>query len=102
MNSFVGIDLGNLTGGVFNLDNLLEGNNLLCFVFQVVKFVSPDAISPLYSTLEVPLNLLDNALASPLLDLACPALKDLEMGGKPYWDAVQDIFPGARKSGGAF
>ncbi|CAE6363287.1 unnamed protein product [Rhizoctonia solani] len=31
-NSFAGIDPGNLTDGVYNARNLLEGNNMMCFV----------------------------------------------------------------------
>jgi hypothetical protein len=33
-NSFVGVDVADLTGGVFNSKTLLEGNNLGCFVYQ--------------------------------------------------------------------
>lgn len=35
VNSYVGVDLANLTGGTYNADTLLEGNNLGCFAFQV-------------------------------------------------------------------
>jgi hypothetical protein len=29
----VGVDIDNLTGGVFNAEKLLEGNNAVCFAF---------------------------------------------------------------------
>ncbi|KAJ5095070.1 hypothetical protein N7532_007361 [Penicillium argentinense] len=102
VNSFAGLDPGDLTGGVFNLTNLLEGNNLLCFVFEVLKFASPNALSGIYKTLAEPLEFVTNVLAEPLLNVTCPAFEDLQMGGKPIWEALQNDFPGALKSGRAF
>lgn len=102
VNSFTGVDPGDLTGGVFNLANILEGNNLLCFVFEVLKFASPNALSGLYTTLAEPLEFITNILAVPLLNITCPAFEDLQMGGKPIWEALQNDFPGALKSGRAF
>ncbi|KAF7597427.1 hypothetical protein BBP40_003674 [Aspergillus hancockii] len=102
LGSFTGIDLSDATGGVFNLTTLLEGNNLLCFVFEVLKFLSPNALAGLYKTLSVPLHMVGDAISTPLLNFACPAFKDLQMGGTPFWEAVQNDFPGAAKSGGAF
>ena len=37
VNSFTGVDLDDVLGGVLNAGQLLEGNNLLCFVLEVVK-----------------------------------------------------------------
>ncbi|OOQ83922.1 oxidase [Penicillium brasilianum] len=102
VNSFAGVDPKDLTGGVYNLTNLLESNNLLCFVFEVLKFASPNALASLYSTLAEPLDFVGNALSVPLLNVTCPALQDLQMGGKPFWEAIQNDFPGALKSGRAF
>ncbi|KAG2415253.1 hypothetical protein HFD88_006444 [Aspergillus terreus] len=99
VDSFAGVDLSDLTGGVINLTNLLEGNNLLCFVFEVLKFASPNALSGLYKTLAEPLELITNALDVPLLNMSCPAFADLQMGGEPFWESIQDHFPGAMKSG---
>lgn len=82
-----------------NAVTLLEGNNLLCFVFEVLKTFLPNSLSPLLSTLAVPLQLVDDVLAAPLLSLACPAWRDLTAGGEPLWDAIQNSFPGARNVG---
>lgn len=101
VNSFTGIDVDNMTGGVYNAKNLLQGNNLVCFAMEVVKTMSPNSLSGLYRTLSVPLSLLTNAIATPLLDLACPAFADMTLDGQPYWQALQNIYPGALKSGGA-
>ncbi|CAG8382920.1 unnamed protein product [Penicillium salamii] len=102
VNSFAGVDPADLTGGVLNLTTLLEGNNLLCFVFEVLKFASPNALGGLYSTLAGPLEFVTDILSVPLLNLTCPAFKDLQMGGKPIWEALKDDFPGAMKSGRFF
>lgn len=102
VNSFAGLDPADLTGGVLNLTTLLEGNNLLCFVFEVLKFASPNALSGLYKTIAEPLEFVTNILAVPLLNVTCPAFQDLQMGGKPIWEALQDEFPGAMKSNRAF
>jgi hypothetical protein len=99
VNSFTGVDLGNVTGGVINVTSLLENNNLLCFVFEVLKTFLPNSLSGLLATLEVPIKLVTDTLAAPLLDLACPAWKDLIEGGEPLWDSLQKNFPGALKAG---
>jgi len=102
VNSFTGVDPADLTGGVFNLTNLLEGNNLLCFVFEVLKFASPNALASLYTTLAEPLDFVTNLVSVSLFNFTCPAFQDLQLGGKPFWGAIQNDFPGALKSGRAF
>jgi len=89
-----------LTGGVLNLSTLLEKNNLLCFVFEVLKFASPNALSGLYETLSVPLEMVTKAIAAPLLNMTCPAFEDLKMGGQDFFSAVQNQYPGANRTGG--
>lgn len=95
------MDLSDLRGGVLNLTTLLEGNNLLCFAFEVLKFASPNALAGLYKTLAVLLEMINQVISVPLLNMSCPAFKDLQMGGRPFWDAIKDDFPGASRSGGA-
>lgn len=102
VNSFTGVDLSDLTGGVLNATSLLKGNNLLCLVFEVLKFASPNALNGLYKTLGVPLQMITNAIATPLLNLSCPAFKDLTMGGKPIWKALPEHFPGAKMGNSSF
>ena len=97
MDSFTGVDLGDLTGGVLNAQTLLEGNNLLCFVFEVLKTLSPNSLSTVFSIIEVPLKMLFDTLGSALLDLSCPAFKDLTVGGQGLGDAIESMFPGAAK-----
>ncbi|ODM14756.1 hypothetical protein SI65_09750 [Aspergillus cristatus] len=100
VNSFTGVDLSDLTGGVLNLSTLLEKNNLLCFVFEVLKFASPNALSGLYKTLSVPLEMVTKAIAAPLLNMTCPAFDDLKMGGQDFFSGIQSQYPGANRTGG--
>lgn len=100
VDSFAGIDLGNLTGGVFNAANLLEGNNLVCFALEVVKFAGPNALSSALKTLSGPVELLGKAVA-PLVDLSCPVFEDLTVGGTDFWGHAMEMYPGANKSGSA-
>ncbi|KAJ5769096.1 hypothetical protein N7520_003655 [Penicillium odoratum] len=102
VNSFAGVDPADLTGGVLNLTSLLEGNNLLCFVSEVLKFGSPNALDGLYKNIAGPLEWVTNLLAVPLLNLTCPAFEELQIGGTPFWEALQNDFPGALKSGSSF
>ena len=34
-NTFTGVNIADLTGGVFNAETLLEGNNLMCYGLQL-------------------------------------------------------------------
>lgn len=90
-----------MTGGVFNAETLLEGNNLMCFVFEAVKTLAPNSLSTLFSVLEIPLELITDTLGSALTGLSCPALTDLTIGGQGFEDAIATMFPGARTIGGA-
>jgi hypothetical protein len=99
VNSFSGLDLGNVTGGLLNAASLLEDNNLLCFVFQLLKTFLPNSLSSILASLAGPINLVTDVLAAPLLSLACPAWNDLTKDGEPLWDVIQQKFPGASKAG---
>ena len=96
-NTFAGVDLHDVTGGVINATTLLEGNNLMCFVLQVVKTFAPNSLSPLFKTLEVPLKLVNDAVLNPLLDLSCPEWTDLTMDGQDLLTGLKAKYPGAAR-----
>lgn len=98
VNSFTGVDLDDLTGGVLNAGKLLESNNLICFVLQIVRMASPSYLSNIYATLDKPLKLITKIVSAPLLSLDCPAWDDLTMKGQPLWEVLEDKFPGAKRS----
>ena len=101
VNSFVGLDVTNITSGVLNAGTLLEGNNLMCFALDALKTFAPNSLSPLFETLAVPLALLDNAVTTAVSSLACPAFADLAMDGEPLDEALLGKYPGAAKSSSA-
>jgi hypothetical protein len=101
VNTFAGVDMSDLSGGIFNTVDLLQGNNLLCLGFEVVKTVSPNALTNIFATIAGPLNLITNAIAAPLLNLTCPAFEDLTYQGQPVWRGLQNEFPGAAKANAA-
>lgn len=98
VNSFTGVDLDDITGGVLNAGKLLESNNLICFVLQVVKMASPSYLNNFYATLDKPLKLITKIVSAPLLSLDCPVWADLTMEGKPLSTVLQEKFPGAKRS----
>jgi hypothetical protein len=46
-NTFTGVNIADLTGGVFNAETLFEGNNLMCFAFQAVSALNEAVLGPL-------------------------------------------------------
>jgi hypothetical protein len=89
--------MGHLTGGVYNAQNLLLGNNAVCFALQAARLATPDLVSGpggllggLLSPLVGALNQVSNVLTGVLVGLGCPALST-------YDRSAFDGFPGARQ-----
>ncbi|TVY44667.1 Aromatic peroxygenase [Lachnellula occidentalis] len=101
VNTFAGLDFADITGGVFNAANLLEGNNALCFAFQFVKEASPNMLSTLYATLGPVLSALTDALDTVFTSLDCPAYKDLSVNGTDLFSYFNATYPGAQLTNGA-
>lgn len=99
VNTFAGLDFGNVTGGVLNLANITEGNSLLCFLLEVVKLGMPSLLASVYSTVAGPLALINTAVDGSLLNLACPVFTDLKMGGTDLLSGLKAKYPGAKKAG---
>lgn len=80
-NSFAGVDITDLTGGVYNSATLLQGNNLMCFGYQVQQQLAPDLLKSLLSVTQLTsgLNQLDTAFANIYSALGgCPQLKSID------------------------
>lgn len=91
VNSFTGVDIANLTGGVYNLETLLEGNNLGCFVFQLAQQATPDILAGLFSDIATATGILSTAFDNVLEPLGCPQLAAVN-------EAQFDEFPGYTRS----
>lgn len=77
MNSFVGVDTGNLTGDAYSADTLFEGNNLACFFLQTTQAGLVDAATPLLEPLGQTLDFLEKSLGPSMSSLGCPQLASL-------------------------
>jgi hypothetical protein len=83
-NSFAGVDIENLTGGVFNAGTLLEGNNLACFTYQLAAQAEPDAVLSVVSQLT-------GVIGQAVTSLGCPQLQAID-------EAQLEAYPGYTKA----
>lgn len=83
--NFAGIQVEDLTGGVFRSADLLDGNNLGCFAFQVASQIQSDLLNvgQLVSRLQ---GVVGNIVSS----LACPQLGKIDA-------SVLEQFPGYQR-----
>jgi hypothetical protein len=77
-NSFTGVDLEDLTGGVYNLQTLADGDNAMCFAFQAAQQAAPDLLKGLFSSITKPLSQLTDALTKVFSELSCPELQAID------------------------
>lgn len=77
VNSFTPVDLGSLTGGVFNSASLLQGNNLACFLLQAATIATPDIATGLLSVVSNAKKAIIDLVGDSLSGLACPKLEKL-------------------------
>jgi hypothetical protein len=68
-NNFAGVNIDDLTGGVFNLQTLLQGNNLGCFAFQASAQFKSDFV------LKTLLDRLQDVVGNVVTQLSCPKLR---------------------------
>ncbi|KAF2212834.1 hypothetical protein CERZMDRAFT_111854 [Cercospora zeae-maydis SCOH1-5] len=87
-NSFAGVDLTDLTGGVFNLATLAEGNNAACFFLQASQQGIPDVLDPALGAIGSVAAWVAQQLGPMSEQLGCPELASFE-------SSFFDQFPGA-------
>ncbi|EMD94579.1 hypothetical protein COCC4DRAFT_66246 [Bipolaris maydis ATCC 48331] len=88
-NTFTGVNIADLTGGVFNAETLLEGNNAMCFAFQFVQFATPDILDGLLGNVVLAVRKLTTVLDPVLAALGCPQAAKFDMG-------LLSSFPGGK------
>ena len=79
-NTFTGVNISNLTGGVYNAETLLEGNNAICFAFQFVQVATPDILEGLLGNVLLAVQKLNEVLDPIFASLACPSAIQFDMG----------------------
>ncbi|KAH7141990.1 hypothetical protein EDB81DRAFT_723228 [Dactylonectria macrodidyma] len=102
VNTFTGIDIHDLSGGILNGKNLLQGNNLVCFALNAIKTVSPNSLSSLYATLSSVTDLVFAALEPVMGAMECAVYDDLSVNGTNWFDYNAEKFPGFKKAGGGW
>lgn len=95
VNTFTPVDIRNLTGGVFNAETLLEGNNLECFVFQSLLAASPDILGSTYTDVNKAMTPLLDKVQQVLGNTLCPQLQT-------YNSALFNGYPGYAQSYGSY
>jgi len=77
VNTFVGVDLGDITGGVYQATDLLDlsGNNATCFITQLIQSVTPNILNTLLSDLSPVLNVVNDIIEPLVGNLSCPAIE---------------------------
>ncbi|EME38644.1 chloroperoxidase-like protein [Dothistroma septosporum NZE10] len=80
VNSFTGLDVANITGGVYNAETLLQGNNLGCFLFNGMEFFMPDLISNggVIGDVSGVVSSLTGTITSLLAPFNCPKLSGID------------------------
>jgi len=78
VDTFAGIDVKNVSGGVYNLQTLAQGNNAACFAFQFAQQTAPDVLKGLFSSLTAPLAQLNDAFEKVFAEISCPQLQSVD------------------------
>ena len=93
-NSYTGVSAEDLTGGIFNTATLSQGNNLECFIFQLIQAEAPGLLTQLYEDVTEALQPLFSNINSNLEGLDCPQLESVDT-------SLYAKFPGYAKAKGA-
>ena len=78
VNTFTGVDVTNLTAGVYNLETLAKGDNAACLGFRFAQQAAPDLLKGLFSSITAPLTQLDKTLSSVFSELTFPELQAID------------------------
>lgn len=92
-NSFTGVDVGDLSGGVFNAATLFQGNNLACFAIQAAQAGGIDQLDGVLSTVQNLVKPLTDQLSGALSSLGCPQLSAKGLNSQLF-----AAYPGARSA----
>ncbi|EME41910.1 hypothetical protein DOTSEDRAFT_135330 [Dothistroma septosporum NZE10] len=74
VNSFAGVDTGNITNGAINSAQLFQGNNGACFLLQASLSGLPNAAEPALGAVGSILGWAQSKLGPTASDLGCPEL----------------------------
>jgi hypothetical protein len=76
VNSFAGVDLSDLTGGVYNSQSLAQGNNALCFAYTSLLTLTPDILKGVLKDVTGAVNQIVGQFITPqFASLNCPSVQ---------------------------
>lgn len=80
VNSFTGVDLGNITGGAYQTSDLTNPTKFVCYFYQLTLAIVPDFLrsEALGTALAGALDLLQSKI-SPLVDPSCAKIGKLRI-----------------------
>ncbi|KAI9651489.1 MAG: hypothetical protein M1831_000806 [Alyxoria varia] len=90
-NSFVGVNPGDVTGGVITGQNLLQGNNLACFAFQAFQQGSPAVLRNRVRIIGPVVSLINRYINPVTSALNCPALTTFNQSAFNQYPGQKDI-----------
>ncbi|KAK5118162.1 hypothetical protein LTR85_008142 [Meristemomyces frigidus] len=79
-NSFVGLDIENLTSGVYSADTLTQGNNAICLGMELTIQATPDILSGLFLDTNAAADKIGSAFNKVTKSLGCPQLNAVGKG----------------------
>ena len=91
VNTFTGVDPELLTEGVFTSQNLLVGNNAICFAIEASVMEAPDILSGLYSDVNPAMDALGTAVDAATGALGCPQLNAINKGQFNQFPGYTDL-----------
>ncbi|KAE9376470.1 Cloroperoxidase [Stipitochalara longipes BDJ] len=95
--SFAGIDITNLTGGVYSSAGLLQGDNTVCFAFQALQQAAPDVLKGLVLDVAGAMNKLTGAIADVLSGIVCPELGSYDVSQFDQYPGDQGAIGASRR-----
>ncbi|TVY51306.1 Aromatic peroxygenase-like protein [Lachnellula cervina] len=95
VNSFVGVEPEDITGGVFNAATLTQGNNLACFSMQFLAQAAPDLIkgSGVISDILGAVSRLTGAVSTAISGLSCPQLTKIDESQFAQFPGYSELKP---------
>jgi hypothetical protein len=78
VNTFTGVDLQDLTGGIYNLATLAQGNNAICFATQFAQQAAPDLLKGVLSNVLAGVEKLASAITQATGTFNCPQITSID------------------------
>lgn len=82
VNTFTGVDIGNLTGGIYDANTLLNPDKLACFEYQILTQQAPDILEPYFYSVDgllaKALSTLAGGLNPLVVNITCPTLNTIQ------------------------